>query len=653
VSQFYFAWVHPEDTTFGPEHLVEDELIVAFTRNHQEGQKPTLSIDVKNPHIGLLNPSRKRWAWFSIQIDSEITPLFFGRLVGVPANLLGEKVTLLFVADPPDYIARKQTLADELKVLPWYDPLFIDPAMRDDPDTVLESRSASWHVDPVTLEVTISDLLVGEDGDEAFTEEGSDVPRDSVEVSLEGNPLLAVKVDGSVGWTQTVPRTVLDLGTKWIDTYTGGTLIADWPKAGASLGGGWVVAASAAVDFYRVADTEVTTVTNEYSNSQKTHEAGDLITFNESLSKPVLLGPYLDYRLIDEEIFGILDPFADPQVNEDAHNNIQTLYVPKWKVQLSLQLGIEPTRPRTERVLFTLAADLQELVTQPEASDVETLVLTGADAGIAIEGISGGSGLGDPPILDAGRSSYFPTDRGLRSLEYLIARARAHLIFKSRAVRVAFQCTVDRALSLTCRKNATLYDERLPGGVATGKIVECSIGLDGGTGLLVGHVVILCAIGRGNALTSSAGEPDYVELDVIDDEVQHFTGELFALPSEDVEYQVPGENPDDGVVFPLRKEDVVVHEVWHGSVDDQETTLQELFPVMARAAQLAELTNDPEAKHEAQRLNKLTEAPLADKAIWYDLALVPINGRFDAAYDLEVGPLVIPKQIDLEAESFP
>ena len=56
-------------------------------------------------------------------------PLFFGRLVGIPTNILAEVVTLTFVAKPVDFLEQKFAMAETLKVLPWYDPIFIDPKL--------------------------------------------------------------------------------------------------------------------------------------------------------------------------------------------------------------------------------------------------------------------------------------------------------------------------------------------------------------------------------------------------------------------------------------------------------------------------------------------------------------------------------------------
>ena len=108
--------------TFGPQHHVEDEEVFAFRVDHAEGEFASLSIEIRNPRIGLLAPARKTWAWLSWNNGTAVIPLFFGRLVGVPSDLHQEMVTLAFTARPADYNAQKLALAETLKVAPYLGP---------------------------------------------------------------------------------------------------------------------------------------------------------------------------------------------------------------------------------------------------------------------------------------------------------------------------------------------------------------------------------------------------------------------------------------------------------------------------------------------------------------------------------------------------
>jgi hypothetical protein len=197
---FYFAWVDASETAFEPTvHAREDEAIFGFTVEQAEGEFASLSLEIRNPRIGLLAPARKVWGWLSWDNGTNIVPLFYGRLVAIPNDIHQEVVTLEFTARPADYSQRKAYLAETMREVPFYDPVFIDPNKRADPDVVLEARSELWDIDRITHEVTTSDILVGEDGNEDFLE--SEVPYDTVSVRLNQPPLRSVSVDGSVPWT--------------------------------------------------------------------------------------------------------------------------------------------------------------------------------------------------------------------------------------------------------------------------------------------------------------------------------------------------------------------------------------------------------------------------------------------------------------------
>src|SRR5215469_12754841 len=202
---FYFAWVDDDSVEFDPVlHAVEDLDIFGFVVNHQEGNFPTLNIDVRNPRVGLLAPGRKVWGYLSWDGGAGgLKPLFFGRLVGIPANLIAEIVTLVFIAQSSTYLQDKLTYGETLKVRPFWDPLWIAiPAVgvAPNPDDALEGRSELWHIDRITLETTTSDVLVGEDG--LILLDQAQVFYDSVSLTFGEAPLRQVNVTGTVAWTQ-------------------------------------------------------------------------------------------------------------------------------------------------------------------------------------------------------------------------------------------------------------------------------------------------------------------------------------------------------------------------------------------------------------------------------------------------------------------
>ena len=360
AGPFYFAWVDAGESTFGPQHAREDEEILRFTRELVEGQFGRLTIDVRNPRVGPLAPDRKIWAWFSWQSDSDLVPLFFGRLIAVPTNIIGEVVTMTLVARPSDWVAQKTALAASLRVLPYYDEIFVDEKFHEDPDVVLEGYSATWHVDHLTHAVTISDHLIGEAGVIVFNE--ADAIYDSVDLQIDRPPLRAVTVNADIPWTQRSSNTI-DMGSRTFVTYTGESLLNGWPKTGDSLAGGYYVVDAAASDDRRVGSIEPVNWSITWTNRQQKHRDGDVMSFSESFSGPTRSdggGPDGGTEVSEygENVIG------DPATGTPASFSRTriALMVPLWQVSTRLVLGIDAERDRKDTISLTVAADLQPVL---------------------------------------------------------------------------------------------------------------------------------------------------------------------------------------------------------------------------------------------------------------------------------------------------
>lgn len=774
MSKFYFAWVDASETTFGEEHYRVDEDIQSFEFVHDEGAVATLSIAIKNPRVGPLAPGRKLWAWLAWDDGSAtITPIGFFQLVGIPTSVSGEVVTYLFVAQPEDFSRQKQLVAESLKQLPEYDPIFIDAALRDDPDTVLEGYSSMWHIDRITHEVSTSDILVGEDGVVEFMED--EVPYDSVDPRLSKPPLLSVAIDSTVPFTQRDNGSIA-MGNKHFFSYGGEAIFSGWPKAEASVGSGWIVDSSSVDDVDGIKDAMTASWSGSYESKAKEHVNGDVVSVNWSVTKPIIPETALTTLLTDKRVVGVMDPFSDPQLNIQASVNQTSIWVPLWHISASMAVRYEAARSRTERVRFTLSADVQPVLTHPDTAPkivqisgadvalpifdvlnwetvsgqpvaVGDVVTDGASFQIAVVAGTAGStlpafdelvgettldgtvlwasvgtsmfssnvpgwvaedftplgqlilprgttayqlcttagttsvGPEDPefaqdtgdttldgtvvwtslgtfpvPIGNPARRSYFPTDRGLDSLRYLICVARSHLLMGSRVFEVSFDCRMERIFDLSCRKNAIINDRRLPGGQALGKITSYGISADGPSGKIIGNVTVSCAIGNGNAIEEVLGDPDIWEDDVVEEDVQHHDSNVVVLSAGDVGFSTPVENPnDDGLVFPLTKDQAVFTETVHGSLDEQKAAIIAAFRFDQEAANTPTQASSPEQSIANQKklieLNKKGVASaLDDFPIWYELELNSVtNGPFDVQYDIAVTDLMIQKMVDLEA----
>lgn len=591
---FYFAWVNA-GTAFNPAvHNVWDEDVYSMAVAHTEGDFASLNLDVRNPKIGLLAPTRKTWAWLSWFNGTVIQPLFFGRLSGIPANFHQELVQLQFTARPADYAALKSALAETLKVAPYYDPIWIAEEMRSDPDTVLEAYSALYHIDRVTHAVSISDVLSGEDGNQDFL--ANEVPRASVTVNLSQPPLRSVNMDGAVNWTQAAKGQVTLYSGSVFHTFTGDGLISGWPTSGGGAGGGWEVAQGSAIDVDRIGDIPT-----------------DLFENLASLQPQPYPNDWIHAETLRYSFPGII-------VNE-------AVLVPLWRVRVNLVLGYDVERQRTERVRFTLSTNVQPIVTMPGEDEALNLSISSVDVGEPLDA--------SIPIGDVRRSAFFPTARGLQSVEYLIALARANLLLRSRAVEVEWQCRFERAIGLSLRMNARLFDDRLPGGEALGKIIGYTFSADGDSGELIGSVKIGCAIGYGGAIEPVVGTPTWVDASWVEPGWQQYDGTVKVLAAGDVGYSVPidGPNDDGWNLLNISAPDVVMFTQVHRPAEAQ-------LPLIIGSI----VGSTTEAAAEA------TKEFIKTIPTQIELHLKPIDGGpFETAYDIEVSELEVPMMIDLES----
>jgi hypothetical protein len=855
---FTFYWADEHETTFNASTMnVFDENIFSFNIQHDEGQIPTLEVVIKNPRVGLLAPGRKVWAWFAWQSPASdpvyagaLVPLFFGVLIGIPTSLFQEKITLQFQARSRQFIQNKQALAETMKTAPFYDPVFIDVGKRDDPDTILEGWSALWHIDRTTMEITASDILVGEDGTITFTED--DAFYDSVSMQLGQPPLSNVRMEATVNWSQRTSG-FFTLPTVYLSSYTGETLISDWPKPGASIGGGYRCETSFATDVYLVGETPTTSYNSSWTNTDPNPGQCSNASASQSSSGPALLSPNpLSCVLTGYSQSGVCDPYSDPPMNLPSNSQTSGMIVPLWAVALDMSVRYDANRQYSEILTFDMTANTQNILTSPLVDQNSELItissvdlsqpLIEVDAWTDFSGqhvplaqiispnnptlpgglsyqicvVSGTAGTTEPVFSDipgqtttdggvtwaslgdqtvsepmswspgafvalgeimlltdqvfnpafgsfedvagsgsyyicttAGKTnsvytqftytppvtsnteptpavrtidyikqpdyvttvgatvtdgtatwtvlgtapallgipvggtinnvtarSYFPTDRGQRSVQYLIAKARARLRFRSRAVKIGFECPFHLAVPLSCRHNATLFDPRFPGGAATGKVTSYSLSCDGDTGHVRGKVQIECAVGFGESIAEITGTPEYVNAGYVQNGYQVYDGATNFAGNNDTTYTPPIFVPfDDGLTYPLTWNDISDGGVQSGTLAEQRAAIEKSFS----AARTLQWLNNLGGTISTSRSPSEVISGIPPKEAWqitreqlaltasntpYVMEANPIswsvlfkpcagNGPFGGVYAISVSPLSVPQGINLEAPSSP
>ncbi|RUU09155.1 hypothetical protein EOD10_25920 [Mesorhizobium sp. M7A.T.Ca.TU.009.01.3.2] len=584
---WFFAWVDETETTFGIEHQVVDEDIVSISLPHKEGGFASLDITVKNPRVGLLAPGRKQWAWLSWYDEKNPTagvlPVLFGRLVGVPQQIQGNQITLNLLARPSDYDALKRALAASMRTGPNWDPMCLNADARDDPDTVLEGYTHAWHIDRVDHGVTASDILNGEDG---LIDFGGDFIRESLTIDPGEPPLTAIKVSAEINWAQAATGTV-DFTKQLVAAFTtagsgnghsiqsltGDGLMQDYPEKDDRIGGGWSFGGGSIVR------TDGFVVPQEYHQIVITNGTGQFPVWT---MKPVFLADY------------------------------------------------DVSRNRQETLSFTLVADCQAILTDPEGQDVTEMKVSG-DADEPVDAPNTDFPDGALPIGDVRARAYLTTTRGRRSIDFLICRARRIILERSRAVTISFSAPLTASLveALSCRMNARVVDPRISGGEATGKIIGYAI--TASNGAPIASVTIGCTVGKGNTVTTVPGEPTYVEEGYVDDGYQAYAGRTVMPIAGEVTLS------EDYLLIPPNDDGVDFFTMDPATLVEQITIVN---PLPTQQAVLGAFKPDLAAAIEA--LNQVFTEVDGDFKVLK-------GGPFITDYPLEVSALMVPKTIDLEA----
>lgn len=531
---FYFAWLDDGNQPFDEDqHLLNEEQVVSFNVEHKEKECAGLTIVVRNPLVGFLNPARKVWAWISWRRpDDTVIPLFHGRLIAIPTELVGNLVSMEFVARPADYEAQKKALAESLKVVPYWDEIFVNEKSLDDPDVVLQARPQLYHIGRTDKLVTVSNILQGEAGTLVLG------PSEVLDQDLSfqyAKALTKIKVSASVEWRQAASGIILftdrlrqefhEVGCKkgYAQSYTGQGLEKSWPHYGDEIGAGWWVDQSqpnlANLDYDR-ADFMVVPIDPK-------NQTPDIEVQDWWATSPEGYDYWYQKALEQWRAKTLLEPVREARF---------TL----WDFKPRFDLRYVANRERKETLEFEVESDIQALLSDPGEGmeDVEEIQVNATNIGDPRDD-------GTIPMGDRKVAAYFSSDRGQDSIAYLLNLARSRLLMSARAVDVTVQIPFDLAVQLSCRHDVVLNLPELPGGTMGGKVTGYSLSLDQDTGNLHGSVTFAASIGNGNTLVPpDPGEESYVQEAYVDNEYQVFYGESLQPVAGELEYERPHYTPD-------------------------------------------------------------------------------------------------------------
>jgi len=456
IGQMFFAWVSDTESWNPAVHARNDESVFAFRLSESEGEFATAELVIENPRAGLLAAAREKYIMISCAVDGVPTLLFWGRIVGVPTGISGEKITMRALAQKPGWADEQAAFLAALKVAPYYDSLFVAESREDDPAEILAGRHALVHWHRATGTISLSDIL-----DAPITDVTSGFGDPEIEVS--DPPLAAVELEIEAQWTQH-SWGIAWLGnairnafpSKKINTLTPEDFLSRWPAPGTAIGG----------------------------------RSGYTVVGSQLEIDPdpgfIFIRPQISAQAwVSAEKY----PSHDPEV--DAAGEYPVTVPRVWFRDPELNVLGEYKQKRRETLKASVAADTQEITS--DTGGTETI-------SIRLQDVIGTG------ALHHTKTSFFHSARGQAAAAHAVKRAEARLAKASRAVEITVGCRAESLLNITCADSVCITNDRLPGGEAVGKVVAYSISLGKG-GSLRGSVTIACAIGR----AAATGEVSYAD----------------------------------------------------------------------------------------------------------------------------------------------
>jgi hypothetical protein len=493
----YFIARIDEEEEFGEGHHREDFDVFEAHLSKDEAGFARLELAIHNPREPLIGAGRKEWLYFAEDTGDGVHLWFKGRIVVVPDSMNREVIRVVYMARPSDYRDRFHALAESLRTHPTYDHLWVPENLRDDDDYVWEARHSIWDTDPVSHDVTDTDLLTGEDGTLVF--DSSDIIADpDVEITVGEAPLAGIRMRGTVSWQQEATGTI-DVSNAvrnafpdgLVASYTGQGFQADFERSGRRIGAGWTLR-DARLD--RTDGVQVAAVSTQGITQTAT---------------------VVDYR--------------------------------KWTFWPTVILEYDASRTFVETIEFVVRPAMQPSHTPPDAGRIEEVYLSSRDAS---EPIDPGDAM---PIGDPRRRQFFVTNRGRAALDYLICHARAKALGMAAPVRVTVTVPWERGRDLSCRKNALIIDDRINSsdGQAAGKITGYRCSVIGDTGERIAEFTIRCATGTGDTVEASPGTPTWVEEGVLEPGIQVYEGQVHMPVAGEITHPDYSDHQpnDDGIDF--------------------------------------------------------------------------------------------------------
>lgn len=500
-----FVAIVSETETWNPAvHQRRDLLPLTLTIAGQDFSTPTATMTVQNPNLAPSELSDKR-----ILISDRGRLIFDGVLQSAPIGLVDDVITLLADARPPveeDLKADMNALATPLKVSPYWEPLCVPQGQEEEWSEILAARAAVVAHSRIQGAPSVVDALTGSTVLTVKPRKGS-IDYGEVE-KIPGTYGVKLKAAWKELITQPTEIVIQSTDSESIfprlETYTWEGIVNDFPKAGETLGDGFYITGSECVlDVVDPrAEMPVIVPVEEFIASFVPGEA-ELDPFIQKLGTQkvkfecaaIKAKLNIEYRWEAErsETAEFKFPIIAQPGFTNADENIEELSLRP----LTDGTSIPSWQPNTEYGVGNEIAD-GRFVYRCRLGHTSGATRTGAEWVY----------VGETTYLAARRvSSFFRSARGAAILAHALERAKTRARFAARSMRVQFEAAMPKPWHVTEDMRIVLdagpAPNRLPGGYATGRLVEYRLSWDRGERLFSG--TIACCVGTGTLSEPTLG----------------------------------------------------------------------------------------------------------------------------------------------------
>lgn len=453
IGKIYFARVPSSDEPFDPiTHAREDEQVMGIRYSHVVEESAIIEVEMIAAAGGIM--TGHPWGIVSFEVDGIVTEIARGQIVNFPLSLLGEMVKYELICRSGNHVAAVDALYAAQDHLVPKELETLGKTRRTAPYLLSyiyhDPRTLTPSLDPICGSGGIAAVLFGE---------GADPDQSNIfglKMELSDNPASSVSITLESIWEQ------IEYGK--VDIAAQFDLIDDYKKR--------TLTPLALADSLR---------------SIKMTGGYELLTTSVSTSAMLPIDVYTSERSVDPATC-IVTPAQKSQVMRHSIDDI------------AIETICTASQPRKERITVTVVPGLKPV--GGESDVAETLGLYDPEHHAYVSRyISYRRNPAEPGLTTTTRygvlGSIFMASGGLRASTQDIINATARraariAAIRAHCVRLTIDTTAEAAAEITLKDRIQVYDARLPGGTATGKVIGVGIDLTGSSAS--GQIILACPV---------------------------------------------------------------------------------------------------------------------------------------------------------------